>query len=93
MIDSGNPKVGLSSSDFASFSNAIIGSSSTIICPPGDNTCYGQEMNCTNYGSQLGDFVLTLQASGKQFTIPADRLMVLQGITYPCELMVYDSGL
>lgn len=50
-------------------------------------------MNCTVYGKQLEDLVLTLQASGKEFFIPSDRLMVKQGFTYPCELMVYDSGL
>lgn len=41
VIDSGNPKVGLSSDDFASFSSAIMGSSDTIICPSDDDTCYG----------------------------------------------------
>jgi len=50
MIDSGNAKIGLSTDDFTGFSAAIMGSSSTIICPPGDDTCYGQEMNCTAYG-------------------------------------------
>lgn len=76
MIDSGNAKIGLSTQDFNEFSTAIMGSSDTIICPPGDNTCYGQEMNCSVYGSELEDLVLTLQASGKQFIIPSDRLMV-----------------
>lgn len=60
MIDSGNAKVGLSSSDFASFSTELLASSNTIICPSDDDTCYGQEFNCTDYGSQLDDFVLTL---------------------------------
>eukprot|EP00352_Strombidinopsis_acuminata_P004708 CAMPEP_0176355084 /NCGR_PEP_ID=MMETSP0126-20121128/13039_1 /TAXON_ID=141414 ORGANISM="Strombidinopsis acuminatum, Strain SPMC142" /NCGR_SAMPLE_ID=MMETSP0126 /ASSEMBLY_ACC=CAM_ASM_000229 /LENGTH=354 /DNA_ID=CAMNT_0017707577 /DNA_START=459 /DNA_END=1523 /DNA_ORIENTATION=+ len=92
IIDSGNRKIGFPTTIWNNFVTLLEADSPTIFCDDNIAMVKRKTAQFMDLSCKTSSITFDASATTPSFVVPGDRLMAPQGITYPCELGVYNSG-